>query len=32
MFRESMPQGEGMLFVFDPPQPVAFWMKNTHRY
>ncbi len=29
MFRESMPQGEGMLFVFDPPQPVAFWMKNT---
>ena len=19
----------GMLFIFDPPQPVAFWMKNT---
>lgn len=29
MFRETMPRGAGMLFVFDPPQPVAFWMKNT---
>ncbi len=29
MFRESMPNRSGMLFVFDPPQPVAFWMKNT---
>ncbi|WP_420587018.1 DUF192 domain-containing protein [Ruegeria sp.] len=29
MFRETMPQRSGMLFVFDPPQPVAFWMKNT---
>ncbi|WP_051927628.1 DUF192 domain-containing protein [Ruegeria halocynthiae] len=29
MFRESLPQRSGMLFVFDPPQPVAFWMKNT---
>lgn len=29
MFRESMPQRSGMLFVFDPPQRVAFWMKNT---
>ncbi|MGV6804238.1 MAG: DUF192 domain-containing protein [Ruegeria sp.] len=29
MFRESMPQRSGMLFIFDPPQPVAFWMKNT---
>lgn len=29
MFRESMPQRAGMLFVFDPPRPVAFWMKNT---
>ncbi|SDW37786.1 hypothetical protein SAMN05444358_101668 [Ruegeria halocynthiae] len=29
MFRESMPGRSGMLFVFDPPQPVAFWMKNT---
>jgi len=29
MFRESLPQRSGMLFIFDPPQPVAFWMKNT---
>lgn len=29
MFREDLPQRAGMLFVFDPPQPVAFWMKNT---
>ncbi|WP_281994572.1 DUF192 domain-containing protein [Ruegeria faecimaris] len=29
MFRESLPVRSGMLFVFDPPQPVAFWMKNT---
>ncbi|WP_254442616.1 DUF192 domain-containing protein [Ruegeria arenilitoris] len=29
MFRESLPNRAGMLFVFDPPQPVAFWMKNT---
>ena len=29
MFRESMPEAHGMLFLFDPPQPVAFWMKNT---
>lgn len=29
MFRETMPSRSGMLFIFDPPQPVAFWMKNT---
>ncbi len=29
MFRESLPRNAGMLFVFDPPQPVSFWMKNT---
>ncbi|WP_170335717.1 DUF192 domain-containing protein [Ruegeria arenilitoris] len=29
MFRESLSQRSGMLFVFDPPQRVAFWMKNT---
>ena len=29
MFRESMPSRSGMLFIFDPPQAVAFWMKNT---
>ncbi len=29
MFRETMPVGAGMLFVYDRPQRVAFWMKNT---
>ncbi len=29
MFRDSLPNRSGMLFVFDPPQRVAFWMKNT---
>ncbi len=29
MFREHLPDRSGMLFVFDPPQPVVFWMKNT---
>ncbi|SJZ50153.1 DUF192 domain-containing protein [Consotaella salsifontis] len=29
MFRESMPDDHGMLFVFDEPRPVTFWMKNT---
>lgn len=29
MFRESMPRGKGMLFVYEHPQRAAFWMKNT---
>lgn len=29
MFRQDMPQGEGMLFVFDDATPQCFWMKNT---
>ncbi|MFW8593176.1 DUF192 domain-containing protein [Cribrihabitans neustonicus] len=29
MFRETLPEGAGMLFVYDAPQPAAFWMKNT---
>ncbi|WP_425045549.1 DUF192 domain-containing protein [Primorskyibacter sp. S87] len=29
MFRESMPRSSGMLFVFEKPGRVAFWMKNT---
>ena len=29
MFVEEMPRQAGMLFVFDPPRPVSFWMKNT---
>ena len=29
MFREEMPLNEGMLFVYDAPRRVGFWMKNT---
>lgn len=29
MFREKFPMGQGMLFVFDKPQILSFWMKNT---
>lgn len=27
--RTPVAQGEGMLFVFDPPELVHFWMKDT---
>ena len=29
MYREELPRFGGMLFVYDAPEPVAFWMKNT---
>jgi uncharacterized membrane protein (UPF0127 family) len=29
MFRKEMPQNEGMLFVFQNPSKLCFWMKNT---
>jgi len=29
MHRESLPRQAGMLFVYEEPQPVSFWMKNT---
>jgi uncharacterized membrane protein (UPF0127 family) len=29
MFRQKMPQPEGMLFVFEQPTQQCFWMKNT---
>jgi uncharacterized membrane protein (UPF0127 family) len=29
MFVEEMPLLSGMLFVYDQPQTVSFWMKNT---
>ena len=29
MHRDSMERFSGMLFVYDAPQKVAFWMKNT---
>ncbi|MFH1393733.1 MAG: DUF192 domain-containing protein [Candidatus Micrarchaeota archaeon] len=29
MFRESMPENDGMLFVFGSPGTYSFWMVNT---
>lgn len=29
MFRRTMPDDRGMLFVFEAARPVGFWMKNT---
>ena len=29
MFREKLPDGDGMLFVFERDEILAFWMKNT---
>ncbi len=29
MWREDLPALHGMLFVYEQPQQVAFWMKNT---
>ena len=29
MFRTALGPSHGMIFPYDPPQPVAFWMKNT---
>jgi uncharacterized membrane protein (UPF0127 family) len=29
MHRESVPQGKGMLFIFDYAEPMSFWMKNV---
>ena len=30
MFRQHLPQNEGMLFVYAPARPVSMWMKNTY--
>jgi uncharacterized membrane protein (UPF0127 family) len=30
MFRRTLPQDQGMLFIFPFEQPVAMWMKNTY--
>lgn len=30
MWREYMPEDDGMLFIFDKQEPVEFWMKNTY--
>ena len=29
MFRSTLAGDRGMIFPYDPPQEVAFWMKNT---
>jgi uncharacterized membrane protein (UPF0127 family) len=29
MFRSALPADSGMLFIFDPPRPASFWMRNT---
>ena len=29
MERQSLAPDRGMIFPYDPPQPAAFWMKNT---
>jgi uncharacterized membrane protein (UPF0127 family) len=29
MFRRSLPENSGMLFLYDRPEPAAMWMKNT---
>jgi uncharacterized membrane protein (UPF0127 family) len=29
MFRKSLGENEGMLFLFPREQPLSFWMKNT---
>ena len=29
MFRQSMPENEGMIFVYKEPQEMSFWMRNT---
>lgn len=30
MFRRTLPESSGMIFIYDPPQPVAMWMRNTY--
>ena len=29
MFRDSIGENSGMIFIFDYPQKVNFWMKNV---
>jgi len=30
MFRRSLPENDGMLFPYSPPQEITMWMKNTY--
>jgi uncharacterized membrane protein (UPF0127 family) len=29
MYRRELPDDAGMLFLYDPPQPISMWMRNT---
>jgi uncharacterized protein len=29
MFRDSLPEDRGMIFIFEPPKKATFWMRNT---
>jgi uncharacterized membrane protein (UPF0127 family) len=30
MFRRTLPETSGMLFLYEPPQAAAMWMRNTY--
>jgi uncharacterized membrane protein (UPF0127 family) len=30
MYRRTLAQGSGMLFIYDTPRAVSFWMRNTY--
>ena len=30
MYRRSLPENAGVLFIYKQPQPLSFWMKNTY--
>jgi len=30
MYRKELPEGSGMLFIFEQDQILSFWMKNTY--
>ena len=30
MYRKEMAKDHGMLFIFDQPKEMSFWMRNTH--
>jgi uncharacterized protein len=30
MYRKNLPDGEGMLFIFERDEVLSFWMKNTY--
>ena len=30
MFRRILPKTHGMLFLYDPPQEIGMWMRNTY--